>query len=138
MSSPFKGPVVALIKKKKLRRFRLPEQIDAFNHLHANEIDKFHKAIKDLDSVDFANTSLRGADFRTTDLSRVVIQGAYLMGADLRGVDLRHHDLEGTSLHNALISGVYFPNNVTPSEIIMSVEHGTRIRTSGPLIPPKK
>jgi uncharacterized protein YjbI with pentapeptide repeats len=129
---------VALIKKKKLRRFKLPEQIDAYNHLHANEIDKFHEAIKDLESVDFSNTSLRGADFRTADLSRVVIQGAYLMGADLRGVDLRHHNLEGTSLHNALISGVYFPNNVAPSEIIMSVEHGTRIRTSGALVPPKE
>jgi uncharacterized protein YjbI with pentapeptide repeats len=51
-----------------------------------------------------------------------------LRDADFRGCDLRHVDLEGASMHNAKISGTYFPDNLTPEEIQLSVQHGTRIR----------
>ena len=86
--------------------------------------------------VDFSGCSLRGVDFRRVDMRRINIQGSYLRGADLRGVDLRAHDLEGCSFHDSIISGSYLPPNVTPDEVIMSIRHGTRIRTTGPLPAP--
>ena len=97
--------------KKKRRRFREPKEIEAYHYLHANQINLFHDAITGKKMVDFSGTSLRG-------------------------VDLRHHDLEGASLHDALISGAYFPNNLTPEEITMSVQLGTRLRTKGKLVVP--
>ena len=123
--------------KKTSKRFREPKELEAFHYLHSHQINLFHDAIAGKAMVDFSGTSLRGVDLRRVDIRRVNIKGAYMRGADVRGVDLRHHDLEGTSLHDALISGAYFPNNVSPQEITMSVELGTRLRTNGPLIPPE-
>ncbi len=97
-------------KGKKKRRFREPKEIEAYHYLHANQINLFHDAIAGKKMVDFSGTSLRGVDLRRVDIRRIKIQAAYLRGADLRGVDLRYHDLEGASLHDALISGAYFPN----------------------------
>jgi hypothetical protein len=39
-------------------------------------------------------------------------------------------DLEGASFHGAKIAGAYFPADVSAFELVMSVEHGTRIRTT--------
>ena len=77
---------------------------------------------------DFSNADFRGTDFRGVELTNVIIAGAYLKDADLRGVDLRHVDLEGCSLHKANVGGTYFPENVSPAEICMSLEYGTRVR----------
>lgn len=123
--------------KKSSKRFREPKDIEAFHYLHSNQINLFHDAITGKTMVDFSGTSLRGVDLRRVDVKRLNIKGAYLRGADVRGVDFRHHDLEGSSLHDALISGAYFPNNLSPEEITMSVRLGTRLRTNGPLVPPK-
>jgi uncharacterized protein YjbI with pentapeptide repeats len=79
---------------------------------------------------DLENTSLRGADLRSFDLSHANLRGAYLRTADLRGCDLFWADLEGASLHDARISGARFPRSLTPDEIRMSVELGTRLRTT--------
>ena len=79
---------------------------------------------------DLENVSLRGADLQGFDLSHANLRGAYLRAADLRGCDLFWADLEGASLHEARISGVRFPRNLTPEEIRMSVDLGTRLRTA--------
>ncbi|MEE2960073.1 MAG: pentapeptide repeat-containing protein [Myxococcota bacterium] len=118
------------------RRFREPKDKEAFHLLHNHEIDRFHQKIEGMKEVDFSGCSLRGVDFRRVDMRRINIQGSYLRGADLRGVDLRAHDLEGCSFHDSIISGSYLPPNVTPDEVIMSIRHGTRIRTTGPLPAP--
>jgi uncharacterized protein YjbI with pentapeptide repeats len=102
----------------------------AFRLLRVGEVDAFHKNIEDRDLVDFAGADLRGTDFRKADLSKVILRNAYMRDADLRGCDLRHLDFQGVSLQNAKISGAYFPENVTADEILMSVLHGTRIRTN--------
>ncbi len=46
----------------------------------------------------------------------------------LRGIDFSKAWLEGASLNSARISGAYFPAELTPEEIILSVTHGTRMR----------
>jgi uncharacterized protein YjbI with pentapeptide repeats len=79
---------------------------------------------------DLENCSLRGADLQRFDLSHTNLRGAYLRSADLRGCDLFSVDLDGASLHGARISGVRFPRSLSADEIRMSVELGTRLRTT--------
>ena len=107
---------------------RFPQD-PAFKLLRVGEIGAFHKNIEGRDVVDFSGTDLRGTDFRKVDLGKIILRDAYLRDADFRGCDLRHLDLEGASLQGAKISGAYLPENVTASELRMSLRHGTRIRT---------
>jgi uncharacterized protein YjbI with pentapeptide repeats len=77
--------------------------------------------------------SLEGCDLRGLDLRRLIITGmnledAYFRGADLRGIDFRGCNLAGASLANAQISGCYFPVELPPEEIQLSVTMGTRLR----------
>ena len=104
---------------------------EAFKCLRSGELDAFARYARNGRKLDFSGADFRGTDLRRADLSNVVLEGAYLKDADLRGVDLRDHDLEGCSLHNAKIGGTYFPATLPASEIMMSVQFGTRIRTSG-------
>jgi hypothetical protein len=46
----------------------------------------------------------------------------------LRGIDFSQTCLEGASINGARISGVYFPPELSPEEIVLSIEHGTRLR----------
>ena len=55
-------------------------------------------------------------------------QDAYFRGADIRGVDFRGANLEGASIADAKISGVFFPPELSVEEILLSLEHGTRMR----------
>ncbi len=105
-------------------------QDPAFKLLRVGEIEAFHKNIQGRGSVDFSGTDLRGTDFRKVDLSRLILRDAYLRDADFRGCDLRHLDLQGASLQNAKISGAYLPTNISPAEIQMSLQFGTRLRTA--------
>jgi uncharacterized protein YjbI with pentapeptide repeats len=101
----------------------------AYRCLRVDDIDGFHLAVINQTSVDFTGADLRGIDLRKADLSKIILRDAYLRDADLRGCDLRHMDLEGASFHSARVAGTYFPPNVPATEIQMSVEYGTRIRT---------
>lgn len=78
--------------------------------------------------ADFSDANLRARDLRGCKFKKVNLKNAYLRLADLRGLDLREADLEGASLRDAKISGTYFPSNLDPQEIALSVEHGTRLR----------
>jgi uncharacterized protein YjbI with pentapeptide repeats len=108
---------------------RFPDD-PAFRCLRVGDLDGYHRAIEGRAVVDFTGTDLRASDFRRADLSRVVLRDAYLRDADFRGCDLRHLDLEGASIQAAKLSGVYFPANLSPEEICMSIRFGTRLRTN--------
>jgi uncharacterized protein YjbI with pentapeptide repeats len=60
----------------------------------------------------------RGLDFSS----------AYFRNCDLSGIDFRETNLEGASLLDAKVSGVYFPDDLSPEEIRLSLDHGTRLR----------
>jgi uncharacterized protein YjbI with pentapeptide repeats len=77
----------------------------------------------DLASCDFRHLDLRGLDAAGIDFSN-----CYFRGADLRGIDFSRARLEGASLNGARISGALFPAELSAQEIILSVEHGTRMR----------
>jgi uncharacterized protein YjbI with pentapeptide repeats len=79
----------------------------------------------DFTNADFRNLELRGMDARGIDFS-----GSYFRQADLRGIDFRESRLEGVSINGAKISGVYFPAELSPEEITLSLLHGTRMRYS--------
>ncbi len=102
----------------------------AYRALRIGDVKGFNAVAKKVDKIDFSDADLRGVDFKEADLTKVSLTGAYLRDADLRGQDLRSKDLSGTSLHNARISGVWFPENLTPAEIRMSLHEGTRLRPS--------
>lgn len=100
----------------------------AYRCLRVGDIAGFHHYSSEDEVVDLSDADLRSVDLRKVDLTRVLLRGAYLKEADLRGQDLRNHDLEGCSLRNAKVGGVYFPENVRSEELLMSLQHGTRIR----------
>lgn len=97
--------------------------------LRDGKIDEFNREVSKLeDRVDLENCNLRGLDLRNANLKRANLKDSYLKMADLRGVDLSEAILQGASLNKARISGVYFPKEISAEEILLSVEHGTRIR----------
>src|SRR4051812_20586167 len=108
-----------------------PRFIDdpAYRDLREYDFKHFQEHIEGRSQIDFSNADLRAVDLTRVDPTKLVLRDAYLRDADLRGLDLRNLDLEGCSLHNAKISGTYFPANLSPQEIANSVELGTRMRT---------
>jgi len=77
---------------------------------------------------------LMGCDFRHINLSGLITEGldfsnSYFRQADLRGVDFSNCDsLEGASIHGAKISGSFFPREIRAEELLLSLEHGIRLR----------
>jgi|SRR5690606_14099790 len=102
----------------------------AYRCLRVGDIAGFNRYTNEEEMVDFSGADLRGVDLRKADLRKLVLRGAYLKEADLRGQDLRGHDLEGCSFRSAKVGGVYFPDNVRAEEVLMSLQYGTRLRTS--------
>lgn len=96
--------------------------------LHNEEIEQFNNQRKSLDTANLKAKNYRGLDLREMDASGLDFSDAYFRGADLRGVDFRQTNLEGASMAEAKISGCYFPKELTPEEIGMSIQHGTRLR----------
>lgn len=96
--------------------------------LHSEQIAGFNRNKPAEGIIDLSNADLRGLDLRGLDASRLDLRGAYFRGADLRGLDLRQAHLEGASIGHARISGVYFPVELEASEILMSMQFGTRLR----------
>ena len=76
-----------------------------------------------LRGCDFSGMVLKGMDADGLDL-----QDGFFHDTDLRGVDLRKANLQGASIHGARIAGVYFPAELSPEGIELSLEHGTRLR----------
>ena len=78
-------------------------------------------------------SQLMGGDYRGRDLRKMNARGldfssAYFRNCDLSGIDFRETNLEGASLLDAKVSGVYFPDDLSPEEIRLSLDHGTRLR----------
>jgi len=77
-----------------------------------------------LTSCDFRHINLRGLIVKNLDLS-----DAYFRQSDLRGIDFSEcATMEGASINGAKISGSKFPSAIRADEILLSLEHGTRLR----------
>jgi uncharacterized protein YjbI with pentapeptide repeats len=97
--------------------------------LREGKVDEFNQRIAagetaNLSGCDFRHLNLQGLNTSGLDFSN-----SYFRQADLRGIDFSGCDsLDGASIHGAKISGVYFPKEIRAEEILLSLEHGTRMR----------
>jgi uncharacterized protein YjbI with pentapeptide repeats len=96
--------------------------------IREGRFEEFNRQRKAGEKCDLHGCNFRGLDLREFDLADVDFTDSYFRQADLRGQDLRRCQLQGASLHAAHISGVYFPIELAPAEIEMSVRLGTRLR----------
>ena len=96
--------------------------------LREGKIDEFNTKKQageycNLKSCDFRSLDLKGIDAVGLDF-----RGAYFRMTDLRGIDFRGSLLDGASINGAKISGTYFPVEISAQELLLSFEHGTRLR----------
>lgn len=100
-----------------------------FQALRNENVEAFNQARKSLEDIpSFAYCDFRGLDLRGLDAGTLDLSNAYFRGADLRGIDFREANLEGASIAGAKISGCYFPIDLAADELVMSLNHGTRMR----------
>ncbi len=99
-----------------------------FKLLRDEQIAEFNSKKADGAEINIRGTNLQGLDMRRLDVEGIDFTDCYMRGADLRGLDFTSCRLEGASIRNAKISGVYLPKELTTNEIIMSLNHGTRMR----------
>ena len=96
--------------------------------LRDEKVEQFNKLKADGKTCDLTGCDFKGLDLRNLDARGLDLTDAYFRGADLRSIDFRGSQLAGASLADAKISGCYFPDDILASEILMSVQQGTRLR----------
>ena len=101
-------PMYQLLRTGKVQEFNAKKQAGEYCNLQQS----------DFRSIDLRGLDAVGLDFR----------GAYFRHTDLRGIDFRGSLLDGASINGAKISGTYFPLNIPAQEILLSLEHGSRLR----------
>jgi uncharacterized protein YjbI with pentapeptide repeats len=96
--------------------------------LRDGEVKEFNRRKAAGATSDLTHCDLRSLDLRGIDADGLDFSHCYFRTANLRGVDFSKSKLEGASLNDAKISGAYFPAELTPEEIALSVRQGTRMR----------
>ena len=96
--------------------------------LRDEDIEGFNRARSSGETADLRSGDFRGLDLRNIDAHGLDMSNAYFRGADLRGIDFSHTRLEGSSIAQAKISGCLFPKEISADELVMSLNHGTRMR----------
>ena len=91
----------------------------------------YNQLVADGQAPDLRQQNLSDLDLRLFNLANADLSGCYLRGANLSGQDLSGANLNGASIKNASISGVLFPTELSPDEINLSHQLGTRIRQPG-------
>lgn len=96
--------------------------------LHNENVAEFNKRHEEGKAAELRGGNYRGLDLRNLNADGLDLTDAYFRGADLRGIDFRNTKLEGASMIDAKISGCYFPRELSPEEIRLSITQGTRLR----------
>ena len=104
------------------------KQDPLYQLLRNEDIDAFNAQRDKLDTAELKSGDYRGRDLRKMNASGLDFSNAYFRNADLSGIDFRETNLEGASLLDAKLSGVYFPDELSPEEIRLSLDTGTRLR----------
>ena len=105
-----------------------PLSKDICTLLQDNRVDEANAMLADADSFSLAGENLRSANLQGLHVAGIDFSNTYFRSANMKGLDMRTCNMEGASLHGARIAGVYFPDSLTPEEILLSVTHGTRLR----------
>jgi uncharacterized protein YjbI with pentapeptide repeats len=104
---------------------------DPLYQLLRNEnVKEFNEQRDILNSDNLKSGDYRGRDLREMDAKGLDFSNSYFRNTDLRGIDFRNTNLEGSSLIDAKVSGTYFPEQLSPEEIRLSLDTGTRLRYS--------
>ncbi|MCC6209195.1 MAG: pentapeptide repeat-containing protein [Gammaproteobacteria bacterium] len=114
-----------MARKPEIKNDNLQYRLLRESHVKEFNESKARGERGDLTSCDFRGVDLRGLDADGLDLN-----GCYFRQADLRGIDFTNTNLEGASIHAAKISGAFFPPDLSAEEILLSMQHGTRLRYS--------
>ena len=96
--------------------------------LREGNMTEFNARRKAGETPDLTNCDFRSVDLRGLDAKGLDFRGCYFRQADLRGLDMSHCQLEGASLNGARVSGTWFPKEISASEILLSLQHGTLLR----------
>ena len=106
------------------------KQDPLYQLLRNEDIKGFNEQRDKLDTGQLKSGDYRGVDLRNMDARGLDFSNAYFRNADLSGIDFRETNLEGASLLDARLSGTYFPKELSPQEIRLSLDTGTRLRYS--------
>ncbi len=106
---------------------RIPQD-DLYQLLRSENVKAFNERVAGGGECQLQGCDFRGLDLRGLNADGLDFTDAYLRGTDLRGIDFRTAKLEGASIIMAKISGCYFPAELAPEEIALSLNHGTRMR----------
>ncbi len=101
---------------------------DMYRLLRAGEIEEFNRRRREGEQCNLVATDLSRLDLRELDARGLDMRDCYFRNSDLRGIDFRASQLEGASFAQAHISGCYFPPEISPFELELALERGTRIR----------
>lgn len=96
--------------------------------LREGKVDEFNKRKVAGGKCDLTYADLRGLDLRGLDADGLDFSGSYFRQADLRGIDFTKARMEGASINGCKVSGVFFPLELAPDEIELSLLHGSRMR----------
>lgn len=92
------------------------------------KVDEFNQRRAQGEPCELAGCDFRNFDLRGLNADGLDLRNGYFRQADLRGVDFSNACLDGASISHARISGTYFPAQLPAQEVLMSWEHGTRMR----------
>jgi uncharacterized protein YjbI with pentapeptide repeats len=101
---------------------------EMYQLLREEKVDEFNKRRATGEHVDLTHCDFRGLDLRGLRAEGIDFTGSYFRQTDLRGINFFKSKLEECSINGAKISGVYFPPELAPDEVNMSLQHGTRMR----------
>lgn len=101
---------------------------ELYRLLREGNINEFNQRRANGESCDLSYADFRGVDLTGLNADGLDFSNSYFRMSNLRGLDLTKSKLEGASIHGAQISGVYFPAELEATEILLSLEHGTRMR----------
>lgn len=96
--------------------------------LRQEKVSEFNTRREQGETADLSSKNYRGLDLRELNAQGLDLSNGYFRSADLRGIDFTQCNLDGASLAEAKISGCLFPSSLSPEEIRLSVEYGTRLR----------
>jgi uncharacterized protein YjbI with pentapeptide repeats len=96
--------------------------------LRNSEIEEFNRQVAAGETCDLTHCDFRQVDLRGLKAGGLDFSGSYFCQADLRNIDFSMSRLEGASIHGAHIAGAYFPLELRPEEVSLSLCYGTRMR----------
>ncbi len=96
--------------------------------LRDENIEEFNALRQDGEKCDLTGLDFRHLDLRGIDADGIDFSNAYFRQTNLAGLNLTRCNFEGASIGGANISGTYFPKELNPGEIMMSLKTGTRMR----------